>query len=299
MHFDCDVVEDLLPAYLGEKTSDATNRLVGEHLSSCEHCQAVLGQLRAAQTHPKGEPDYPRLLRRRRMVILVLSFALTLSIAIACLLGLAQSDGYQQVDVLRAQDFFTGSLLELPLSFDKGLPDGEQTTLFFSEEDAPSLAARIEQLQSDVKPQVFGEYAVLLTQPQGDGSHRQYLLRRSQAQPIWQFSGMGAQFEKRTAEGIIERSVAIIFPYHLIEDERMADSRRLYELEENYRAAYGMEEFLAFYRALERYQIQQVEDGFVIQGYSDPQADYQVADFPVSFQFGELGGQNYISVHYS
>jgi hypothetical protein len=38
----CDVIQDLLPSYLDKISSESTNKLVEEHLQSCEKCQEAL-----------------------------------------------------------------------------------------------------------------------------------------------------------------------------------------------------------------------------------------------------------------
>lgn len=48
MKITCDVIRDLLPLYAENLTSDATRRLVEEHLDTCEACQKQLAEMKAS-----------------------------------------------------------------------------------------------------------------------------------------------------------------------------------------------------------------------------------------------------------
>lgn len=41
----CDVIQDLLPSYLDKITSESTNRLVEDHLQSCNKCSKILEEM--------------------------------------------------------------------------------------------------------------------------------------------------------------------------------------------------------------------------------------------------------------
>ena len=42
----CEVIKDLLPSYIDELTSEASNRLIEEHLSGCEACRETLNSMK-------------------------------------------------------------------------------------------------------------------------------------------------------------------------------------------------------------------------------------------------------------
>lgn len=42
---ECDVIQDLLPSYLDKITSEATNKLVKNHLQSCNKCSKILEEM--------------------------------------------------------------------------------------------------------------------------------------------------------------------------------------------------------------------------------------------------------------
>ena len=46
MKINCDVIRDLLPLYVDGISSKESTRLVEEHISECNGCRAVLGDLR-------------------------------------------------------------------------------------------------------------------------------------------------------------------------------------------------------------------------------------------------------------
>ena len=42
----CEMIQDLLPSYIDELTSDVTNREVKMHLGECEQCKHVFEQMK-------------------------------------------------------------------------------------------------------------------------------------------------------------------------------------------------------------------------------------------------------------
>lgn len=83
----CEVVRDLLPSYVDGLTSETTNKLVGEHIESCEPCRAALEAMRAPEEAPKEgetrEIDYLKKSRRHnRAVLLRIVFGALLVIAL-------------------------------------------------------------------------------------------------------------------------------------------------------------------------------------------------------------------------
>ena len=43
----CEIIQDLLPSYIDELTSDVTNREVEAHMTECEQCRNVFRQMKA------------------------------------------------------------------------------------------------------------------------------------------------------------------------------------------------------------------------------------------------------------
>ena len=43
----CEIIQDLLPSFIDELTSDVTNREVEAHMEGCEQCRNVFRQMKA------------------------------------------------------------------------------------------------------------------------------------------------------------------------------------------------------------------------------------------------------------
>lgn len=64
----CDTVRDLLPMYIDQMTSDATNRSMEEHLEGCGECRAVMEQMERpvqAETAPEVT-EFKKFLKESR-----------------------------------------------------------------------------------------------------------------------------------------------------------------------------------------------------------------------------------------
>lgn len=67
----CDVVRDLLPMYVDELTSEATNELVEDHLGECKECSEILEDMRhpmEVETAPEVK-DFKKYLKKSRTSI--------------------------------------------------------------------------------------------------------------------------------------------------------------------------------------------------------------------------------------
>lgn len=79
MSWKCDVVMDLAPLYHDGEASDASKRLVREHLQSCPRCRAYYKKYRPAEV-PQVEPPFSEcdrqfaLLAKRMLIRRVLLF---------------------------------------------------------------------------------------------------------------------------------------------------------------------------------------------------------------------------------
>ena len=86
---ECDVALDLLPVYADGAASNATERLVEEHLAKCADCRRALLELRReeAPAAPEAEEaageylELSRRIRRRRAVHMILFGAVALTAA--------------------------------------------------------------------------------------------------------------------------------------------------------------------------------------------------------------------------
>lgn len=74
----CEVVEDLLPLYIDQLTSDTTNRLVREHIEECGKCKNILEAMRDAGIEPheikeeeKMEIDFLKKNKKKNRKIMI------------------------------------------------------------------------------------------------------------------------------------------------------------------------------------------------------------------------------------
>lgn len=70
----CEVIKDLLPSYIDELTSEASNRLIEEHLSGCAACRETLNSMKektpADTIEEKTEIDFLKKNRRKNKWII-------------------------------------------------------------------------------------------------------------------------------------------------------------------------------------------------------------------------------------
>ena len=85
----CGIVQDLLPGYIDDLTSEATNTAVEEHLAHCEACAKMYDEMNAEIAHTTVNVDDKKLLKQSQKklskriwkvaVIVALTVAITLS----------------------------------------------------------------------------------------------------------------------------------------------------------------------------------------------------------------------------
>ena len=83
---DCDVIQDLLPSYADKLSSEATNKLVEEHLKTCKKCSMALKNMKKEididiDKNQEQEIDYLRKYKRRDRIKTII-FVITLIIDI-------------------------------------------------------------------------------------------------------------------------------------------------------------------------------------------------------------------------
>ncbi|MBQ9512091.1 MAG: DUF4825 domain-containing protein [Lachnospiraceae bacterium] len=88
----CDVVKDLLPSYVDGLTSDATNRIIEEHIGGCAGCAKTLQDMKVDAGIPqvpedaeKKELDFLKKNRKRNRMVLLSSIAGALVLILAVL----------------------------------------------------------------------------------------------------------------------------------------------------------------------------------------------------------------------
>lgn len=85
----CDVIRDLLPVYADGLTSEASNRLISEHVQQCPHCRDLMEQMCAPMEPEPVDPVQAyldamraRKKRKRRRIVIALVLA-----GLLCLTG--------------------------------------------------------------------------------------------------------------------------------------------------------------------------------------------------------------------
>lgn len=111
MTYDCQLIEDLLPAYLDGTLSPTSRELVEAHLGSCEGCQAMLAflekeqsrSLEARQGYERSVTSWSqRLKKHRRLIKLLVGTGLVLTTLLGSaltLLVLTSPFGYVAADL--------------------------------------------------------------------------------------------------------------------------------------------------------------------------------------------------------
>lgn len=101
---DCEVIRDLLPLYVEDMASEASRRLVEDHLEECEDCRRELEEMRAGDAEKK--PVYsaePLRELRRKWKRQVAAAALPLAVLLACVLSILPNflmDGVERRDAV-------------------------------------------------------------------------------------------------------------------------------------------------------------------------------------------------------
>lgn len=82
----CEMIQDLLPSYIDELTSDVTNREVKMHLGECEQCKNVFEQMKTPDMEvaekEKKEIDFLKKTKKRHQKHIILCAAIVWAIAV-------------------------------------------------------------------------------------------------------------------------------------------------------------------------------------------------------------------------
>ncbi|MCI7130710.1 MAG: DUF4825 domain-containing protein [Lachnospiraceae bacterium] len=114
----CEIIQDLLPSYIDELTSDVTNREVEAHMTECEQCRNVFEQMKApdietTETEEK-EIDFLKKTKKKHRRNLILSAAVVWAIAILFFGARYYLDGqYMNTDYLSYNLDVSGSELSV------------------------------------------------------------------------------------------------------------------------------------------------------------------------------------------
>ena len=89
----CDVIQDLLPSYSDKVSSDATNKLVEEHLKNCKKCNIALNNMNKEidtefVENQEEQLDYLKKYRKNRTKSVIKAVLLTINIILGIFLSL-------------------------------------------------------------------------------------------------------------------------------------------------------------------------------------------------------------------
>lgn len=83
--FECDLVMDLLPRYIDQKTSDETTRFMEAHMETCAECQAMYVAMSSDVDVVKTTEAKPKRFRLNaigKMTLIVLGYLAFLIVAL-------------------------------------------------------------------------------------------------------------------------------------------------------------------------------------------------------------------------
>ncbi|MGN0416017.1 MAG: DUF4825 domain-containing protein [Agathobacter sp.] len=82
----CEMIQDLLPSYIDELTSDVTNREIEEHMMECKQCKYVLEQMKTpdveATEKEVKEIDFLKKTKKKHQKSIILCVAIVWAIAV-------------------------------------------------------------------------------------------------------------------------------------------------------------------------------------------------------------------------
>ena len=123
MKINCDVIRDLLPLYVDGISSKESTRLVEEHISECNGCRAVLGDLRNTEydkniTEEKEsvlQHSYKQTKRRTTIAGGIIASILMIPVVICLIVNLATGHALDWFFIVLASLLLTASLIVVPL----------------------------------------------------------------------------------------------------------------------------------------------------------------------------------------
>lgn len=107
----CEVIQDLLPLYVDEACSQSSLEMIKEHLESCPECREIYQKMRSHTSEEilQKERDgvilrYSNKLKKRKILTIISSVALTLIIVFGCISLWPASIDYGASDIYSRQD---------------------------------------------------------------------------------------------------------------------------------------------------------------------------------------------------
>lgn len=206
---------------------------------------------------------------------------------------LLRAGGLNELTSIRAKDLIHSEETSFPFGYDKGFSGIGDATFFKSSESLSAIQARIRSLPdaTSIGTELFDADNLIVTRRLTSDSTVWYLIRRIQTNDGYYMFDMGASFEGS--------NFRLMFPYHLVSDDRFANTYSGFQFGEQYATSHGVEEFYDFYESLEVYSLTRTETGFTIRGYLPdlpPSSERDSFQRVYAFSFGESDGEKYFEV---
>ena len=201
--------------------------------------------------------------KRLLTVSIIMILILTIFFLSAC-------GGMGRINSLRSVDFISDDVIEIPLSFKYGYRPGN-TTEVLCQYSISEMAEKIRALSSEEVEYIVSEYpwGKLLIEIKGTEDKKAVaLLTEISSRDTTEVYPHFYVFFSPVA---VCSGTQLVFPFHLVKDERLETYFDSIEPDLKYRTDYGLDEFLNFYSRLGDYypqldpeKIQVLDNGFII-----------------------------------
>ena len=86
MKIECGIVKDLLPLYVEQITSEASNRIIEEHLTECEQCKTIYLEMKSPDIHiqydRKPAESFHKYVKKEKRKIELKAVAVTIAVVL-------------------------------------------------------------------------------------------------------------------------------------------------------------------------------------------------------------------------
>ena len=160
------------------------------------------------------------------------------------------------IDRINTLDYFTGQVLDVPVSFRYGVPQGNSASTFSENKTIEELGVRIEAVTSSEYTYQAEDYGaknllVFFTDEKEDRSVA--LLTKNETAPdaalkakyLYRFFNLKARLQFILADK--EEYLWLFFPYHLVNDASIEDDFSTLVSHQKYQTEYDMTYFVDFY----------------------------------------------------
>jgi len=160
------------------------------------------------------------------------------------------------IDQINTLDYFTGQILDIPVSFRYGVPQGSSASTFSANETIEELGRRIEDVTAGEYTYQAEDYGaknllVFFTDEKEDRSVA--LLTKNETAPdvtlkakyLYRFFNLKARLKFTLSDQ--EKQLSLFFPYHLVNDSSIEDDFSTLASHQKYQTEYDMTYFVAFY----------------------------------------------------